>query len=426
MRFLNKSQHSKKIKALILNDTGYLIPATRRARRSMKVARHYSFKTPQEILRRYELANRAEAYVPESFLLLYGHWQTKEIQPNIYAYSHDYRALASYRNDACEDLDQKKEWEKIKIPTLLLHGSVSTALSKDQCKSMMEDKKNMKWVEISNVGHTPPLTDAQTIGAIGSWLDNNKNKEIADRTNINPKKFERKNIFVFNDESKTSATIKDMPLVPEFYVVRHGLTDFNRNGIRCGSEHDVALNEQGVNEAIRMGLAFKKILAKSDEAKYSRIYCGSLQRILKTASIIGDITGVHNFYSDARFDERWLGEFSGTPHAEYEQQIKDKIPPKDGESEEVFSTRVQQALDIVMHHVSVTPIIVTSRGVITRMLHSLADDFNDEVTGRDIIYHFKYDEKKTKWNAKKISVADEKIDAMLFDKLLLRAKYNKG
>ncbi len=426
IRFLSKSKNADKVKSLILNDTGYLIPASRRARRSMKVARHYNFKNPQDILRRYELANRAEACVPESFLLLYAHWQTKPWKEGQYAYSHDYRALAAYRNDACDDLNQTKEWEEIKIPVLLLHGSLSTALSREQCKIMAQQKENMKWLEIRSVGHTPPLTDSQTIGFIGSWLDNNKNEEIENRTTINPKRFARKNIFIFNEKNQTSATIKDMPLVSEFFVVRHGMTNFNANGIRCGSEHDVPLNEQGVCEAIRMGLVFKKIFDKQGEANHSRIYCGSLQRILKTASIIGEITEIRNFYSDACFDERWLGEFSGTPHAKFEQQVKDKVPPKDGEEEAVFASRVQKALDIVMHHVAVTPIIVTSRGIITRMLHSLVIDFDDEVTDRDVIYHFIYDHKYEIWDATKISVADEKIDDKLFAKLLLRAKNNEG
>lgn len=420
IRFISNSPNRGKIRGLILNDTGPLIPASRRSRRSIKVARHYSFKTPQDIFRLYELANRAEGYIPESFLLLYAYWQTKSIDSNLYSYNHDYRALAAYRLEACNTLDQRQEWNNIDLPILLLHGSLSTALSAEQCQELMKQKPSMRLLEIKYVGHTPPLTDDKIIGTIGAWMNNFDDKEILQQTIIVSKKYKRDKIFIFNAKANNTAKIKDVPLVKEFYVIRHGKTDFNTNKIRCGSEHDVPLNRQGVEDAIRIGLTLKSSMGEKGE--YSRIYCGTLQRVLKTASIVGGITGICDFHHDSCFDERWLGEYSGTPLGKHESDIREQRPPKGGESEEDFSSRVYSALDVVMHHAAVAPIIVTSRGFTLRLLRHLAGDFTDEVLRTDIIYYFSYDVAKEVWQMEKLDSSKVDFDKKGFAKILLRAE----
>lgn len=414
---------SPKVLGLILNDTGSRLEAKRRARRATSVGRHHVFKTPQELLRRYELANRAEAYIPESFLLLYAFWQTRA-QTDVSGeeqriYNHDYRALLSYRRDARHDLDLRHQWQKLKLPILLLHGTVSTALLRKTCDEMLEQKQNLRLVEISHVGHTPPLTDPQTIGAIGGWLQNRQQNQepIARKHRIKPQNYERKNIFVFNQATKANAAITEHPTVTEFYMLRHGSTQFNQQKIRCGREHDIPLSRKGIEEIIRIGLYLRDHTHANKDKEFSAIYCGGLQRLLKSAYIINNISGIETLYCDDRLDERSIGDFSGRPICENEEQLQRGDMPKNAETEVNFQNRVHAVLDAIIYRATICPIVVTSRGVMKRIIMKLTS-IDDEVKKRNVVYHFQYQHASQKWHMQIIDTQKIAFDKSDFSKFL--------
>ncbi len=63
-----------------------------------------------------------------------------------------------------------------------------------------------------------------------------------------------------------------------FYIVRHGQTDWNKEGRRQGHA-DITLNEQGISEAQALAQTLKHI-------SFDLIYSSDLQRAYKTAALV--------------------------------------------------------------------------------------------------------------------------------------------
>lgn len=86
------------------------------------------------------------------------------------------------------------------------------------------------------------------------------------------------------------------------YLVRHGETDWNREGIYQG-QVDTTLNQKGKCEAERLGVALKDI-------KFSRIYSSDLLRARETAEIINKYLNIPIFYR-AELREMNFGRWTG-------------------------------------------------------------------------------------------------------------------
>lgn len=72
-----------------------------------------------------------------------------------------------------QDITFWEIWNKIKIPTLLIHGEKSDILLQETIDKMNE-KNNMDLYTISGVGHAPTLFETTEIKYIESWLTNIK------------------------------------------------------------------------------------------------------------------------------------------------------------------------------------------------------------------------------------------------------------
>jgi len=86
-------------------------------------------------------------------------------------------------------------------------------------------------------------------------------------------------------------------------IVRHGETDWNKLGKLQGRE-DIPLNETGVRQAERCGLALRK-------GKWGAVFSSPLSRARQTADIIAGITGIGEVYEDDDLIERDYGKASG-------------------------------------------------------------------------------------------------------------------
>ena len=87
-----------------------------------------------------------------------------------------------------------------------------------------------------------------------------------------------------------------------FYFLRHGLTDWNRDG-RYQGLSDIPLNERGVQQAE----AASRVLAGT---RVDRIVTSPLIRALKTAAIVAE--GIRApIYQDGQLRERDFGSFDG-------------------------------------------------------------------------------------------------------------------
>lgn len=73
----------------------------------------------------------------------------------------------------------------------------------------------------------------------------------------------------------------------EIYFIRHGETDWNKQGLTQGAKNDIELNHKG-KEQSTMTAEFLKSKLKNDE-KYDLILSSPLTRAIQTASIIADV-----------------------------------------------------------------------------------------------------------------------------------------
>ena len=142
------------------------------------------------------------------------------------------------------------------------------------------------------------------------------------------------------------------------YFVRHGVTEPNFKGLRCGGDLDVPLMDIGCDQAYllakqihRMNLGIGVILA------------GSLIRTRQTASIISGVLGNVPVEVEPLLNERHLGAWNNQSVARTEEQLKGGGTPPGGESEEQFERRVCDALERVRPHLARVPLIVSSKGV---------------------------------------------------------------
>lgn len=142
------------------------------------------------------------------------------------------------------------------------------------------------------------------------------------------------------------------------YFVRHGVTEPNFRGYRCGGDLDLPLMDIGCDQAY--------LLAKQIERMNLRIgviVAGSLIRTRQTASIISGVLGNVPIEIDPLLNERRLGEWNNRPIADTEELLAARATPPGGESEDDFRRRVGAALENLRPHVDRRPLIVSSKGV---------------------------------------------------------------
>jgi probable phosphoglycerate mutase len=142
------------------------------------------------------------------------------------------------------------------------------------------------------------------------------------------------------------------------YFVRHGVTEPNFRGYRCGGDLDIPLMDIGCDQAY--------LLAKQIERMKLRIgviVSASLVRTRQTASIISGVLGHIPVEVDPLLNERRLGQWNNRPIAETEELLAAKVTPPGGESEEEFQRRVAMALQNLQPYLERRPLIVSSKGV---------------------------------------------------------------
>ena len=150
-----------------------------------------------------------------------------------------------------------------------------------------------------------------------------------------------------------------------FFFVRHGVTDLNFRGLRCGGDIDVPLTDIGCDQSYMLAKQIKQM-----DLGIDRIRCGSLIRVRQTALIISGVLGGLPIDIDGDLNERAIGEWNRRPIAETEQLIAQKITPAGGESEDEFSARISTALAAISNQSAHRTLVVSSKGV-GRLLNTL-------------------------------------------------------
>jgi probable phosphoglycerate mutase len=166
------------------------------------------------------------------------------------------------------------------------------------------------------------------------------------------------------------------------YFVRHGITEPNFRGFRCGGDLDLPMMDIGCDQAY--------LLAKQIEKMHLRIgviIAGSLIRTRQTAAIISGVLGTVPIELDPLMNERRLGQWNNRPIAETEDMLKSGVTPPGGESEDQFKARIQLALDNLRPHLDRRPLVVSSKGV-ARVMNSLLGGTERMTVGNGEIVEF--------------------------------------
>lgn len=164
------ARHPKLVSGVILNDIGPHMPKSRRKRRSETLARHYVFRDPSDLLRRIGASQKNDGPISDDIRFNLTFHQTRWCNvEGARVYRHDPRAMQAYRRDATEALNQWKEWERLRSPTLLIHGLCSDALIQPTIDRMARIR-SIKVMHVPDTGHTPVLADRNQIWFIQQWL----------------------------------------------------------------------------------------------------------------------------------------------------------------------------------------------------------------------------------------------------------------
>ncbi|KJV10577.1 hypothetical protein VZ95_03985 [Elstera litoralis] len=144
-----------------------------------------------------------------------------------------------------------------------------------------------------------------------------------------------------------------------FLFIRHGETDYNRRGVRCGGDIDIPLTAQGAAQA---KAAAEQLLA--DGLRPDAIFVSPLQRTRRTAEILAETLGfTEPLIPHEGLRERRLGDWNGQPIADTQAWFDAKLTPPGGESETAFRTRLERALVDILVRPYRLPLLVGSKGV---------------------------------------------------------------
>ncbi len=149
------------------------------------------------------------------------------------------------------------------------------------------------------------------------------------------------------------------------YFVRHGVTEPNFRGFRCGGDLDLPLMDIGCDQAYLLAKQIDKM-----NLRIGVIVTGSLIRTRQTASIISGVLANVPIEIDPLFNERHLGQWNNRPIAETEELLAAKVTPPGGEAEDDFTRRISAALENLRPHLHRRPLLVSSKGV-ARVLNGL-------------------------------------------------------
>jgi probable phosphoglycerate mutase len=142
------------------------------------------------------------------------------------------------------------------------------------------------------------------------------------------------------------------------FFVRHGVTEPNFRGYRCGGDLDIPLMDIGCDQAYLLAKQMEKM-----NLRVGVIVTGTLIRTRQTASIISGVLGNVPIEIDPLFNERRLGQWNNRPIAETEEQLAAGITPPGGESESEFRGRIDKALGNLQPLLDRRPLVVSSKGV---------------------------------------------------------------
>jgi probable phosphoglycerate mutase len=148
--------------------------------------------------------------------------------------------------------------------------------------------------------------------------------------------------------------------------MRHGATEHNLRGLRCGGDLDIPLCDAGREQARRAALAMR-----ADGMTVRLIISSALDRTRETAAIVASVLGEPPIEIEPLLNERHLGEWNARPAAETGLPMLVQALPPGAEAESVFAARIEQALARILPRLEEGRVLVVGSKGVARILNQL-------------------------------------------------------
>lgn len=164
----------------------------------------------------------------------------------------------------------------------------------------------------------------------------------------------------------------------KFYIIRHGQTNWNKEG-RIQGKTDIELNEEGIKQAEEA----KRILK---DYPIDMIVSSTLKRARKTAEIINEAKNVPIIFKEA-LEERCFGEFEGKTREEIQDEnwyseildnYKLNKQYKGVETIQDLCNRVWNLIDELKEDFTEKNILIVTHGGVTRAINGYFNGPNKE------------------------------------------------
>ena len=158
--------------------------------------------------------------------------------------------------------------------------------------------------------------------------------------------------------------------------VRHGATQPNLSGLRCGGDLDVPLTDTGREQAADVG---ERLAALG--CRVGVIVTSDLRRTRETARIVALALPGVEVIVEPGFAERRLGAWNLRPIADTEAELVRGDTPPGGESNEHFFERIGAAIETLLPRLEQRPLLVGSKGVARALGELLGQPTSDMANG---------------------------------------------
>ena len=167
--------------------------------------------------------------------------------------------------------------------------------------------------------------------------------------------------------------------------LRHGATEPNLAGLRCGGDLDSPLTDLGRRQAAQAALRIQEL-----RLGVGVIVASRLARTRETAQIVSRVLHGVEVIIEPGFAERRLGQWNLRPIAETQAALAQGDTPPGGESNQEFVERIHAALEALLPRLTERPLLVGSRGIarVLRELAGLGESSGLQEVGNGQLAHF--------------------------------------
>jgi probable phosphoglycerate mutase len=141
---------------------------------------------------------------------------------------------------------------------------------------------------------------------------------------------------------------------PDFYFLRHGITDANLQGVTCGGGWDIGLNAAGLSQSFTVA---QGALRKCPDLK--TICCSPMKRATQTTNIVKAVLKLPVVVVEG-LREIMVGEWERKPWHEMPDPFVALYDPPGGEAIATFEKRVAEAVAEACKNPG--PVLIVSHG----------------------------------------------------------------